>query len=159
VEKGKMNHTKVALFSGKVSAISKLIEWETRSIYCHAALLLRDGSLVESIEPNGVRRVNPYVPDPEEPAQFFTVPGMDDDKAETFALEQIGEPYAMINLVGFLTRSGVDEDRGKWFCSELVFAAVQAGGVSLLRNVPAFMVSPGMLGLSPLLYLTLQIAT
>jgi len=41
--------------------------------------------------------------------------------------------------------------RGKWFCSELAFAAARKGGVHLLKNVEPWEVSPGGLSRSPLL--------
>ncbi len=141
---------KIALFSGKVSSISKLIEWETRSPYCHAGIILRSGQLIESVEPTGVR-MRQFSQDPNEPAELFMVDGIDEDKVEKFLIAQLGLPYAMADIVGFLTRDNKDEARGKWFCSELVFAAIEEGGVTLLRGVPPYMVSPGMLGLSPLL--------
>lgn len=143
-------NVKVALFRGNVSAISKLIEWDTRSPYCHAGIVLRSGQLIESVEPSGVR-MREFVQDSDEPADLFTVAGVDDDKVEKFLIDQLGKPYAMLNIVGFLIRDNKDEDRGKWFCSELVFAAIEAGGVSLLRDIPPYMVSPAMLALSPLL--------
>lgn len=142
----------VALFRGTVSWLSKVIEWDTRSKYCHAAILMRDGSLVESIEPTGVRRVADWQNNsPSEPADLFTVAGVADEAVEAFLVAQIGKPYAMLDLVGFITRDDRDEDRGGWFCSELAFAAIAAGGVELLRDIAPFQVSPGILALSPLL--------
>ena len=106
--------------------------------------------LIESIEPLGVR-MREFTPNVAEPADLFTVAGIDEDAVEAFAVAQVGKPYAFLDLVGFLTRDGKDEDRGAWFCSELVFAAIEAGGVTLLREIPPFMVSPALLALSPLL--------
>lgn len=46
----------------------------------------------------------------------------------------------------FVTRRQADrESAGKWFCSELVFAAFQAAGIDLLARTEAWEVSPGLL--------------
>lgn len=143
---------KVALFSGRVLLISKAIEWDTRSKYCHAAIVQTDGSLVESIEGIGVHRL-PAIP-PGDTYDLFTVQGLTEAgemAVERFLGAQLGLPYANLDITGFITRSGVQEDRGAWFCSELVFAAIEAGGVSLLSRISPFQVSPGMLSLSPFL--------
>jgi uncharacterized protein YycO len=144
---------KVLLFSGHVSVISKAIEWETRSKYCHAAILLRDNSLIESIEGVGVRQLSPWTgPQEGESVDHFTVTiPFDEDKIESFLRAQVGKPYATKNILGFLAKESKDLDPGKFFCSELVFAAIQAGGVDLLSRVQPYEVSPGILALSPLL--------
>ena len=146
---------KVALFSGRVSLISKAIEWDTRSKYCHAAIVQTDGSLVESIEGIGVHRLPRMADLPAgDTYDLFTVQGLTEAgemAVERFLGAQLGLPYANLDIIGFITRSGVQEDRGAWFCSELVFAAIEAGGVSLLSRISPFQVSPGMLALSPLL--------
>jgi uncharacterized protein YycO len=143
---------KVLLFDSPTSIISGLIRWETRSKYNHAAILLRDGTVIESVEFAGVHRLPTQASwAPPNRVDSFTVAGLDDDKVEAFLISQLGKPYDWPDLVGFVTRSGVDEDRGAWFCSELCFAAIEAGGVTLLRDVPPFCVSPGTLSLSPFL--------
>ena len=143
---------KVALFRGRVSLISRAIEWDTRSPYCHAAIVQTDGSVIESIEGVGVHRID-AIPQGDT-YDLFTVQGLTEAgemAVERFLGAQLGLPYANLDIVGFITRSGVQEDRGAWFCSELVFAAIEAGGVSLLSRIAPFQVSPGMLALSPLL--------
>ena len=143
---------KVALFRGRVSLISRAIEWDTRSPYCHAAIVQTDGSVIESIEGVGVHRID-AIPQGDT-YDLFTVQGLTEAgemAVERFLGAQLGLPYANLDIIGFITRSGVQEDRGAWFCSELVFAAIEAGGVSLLSRIAPFQVSPGMLALSPLL--------
>lgn len=48
---------RIALYQGK-SAISRLIRWQTRSQYSHAAFLLDDGSVIEAWQPC-VREITP----------------------------------------------------------------------------------------------------
>ena len=147
---------KVALFHGETSLISGLIRWETRSKYNHAAIVLRDGSVIESVEEVGVHRLAalPVAKAPDR-IDLFEVMGLDTDwkvgEVENFLKAQLGKPYDWPDLLGFVTRSDQPEDRDAWFCSELVFAAIEAGGVALLRDVPPFQVSPGELSLSPYL--------
>jgi uncharacterized protein YycO len=150
---------RIALFASKVSPISKLIEWETRSKYSHAAIVQSDGSVIESVEGVGVHRLS-RLPDvtPPDRIDLFEVRGpygaLTDGQighVEAFLGQQLGLPYDWPDLLGFITRDGNNEARGAWFCSELVFAAIEAGGVTLLRDIPPFQVSPGTLSLSPYL--------
>ena len=143
---------KVALFASVVSPLSKLIEWETRSKYSHAAIVQTDGSVIEAVEGVGVHRL-PILPTATAPDRIdlFTVEGIDEMAVERFLGAQLGLPYDWPDLLGFIKRTYEQEGRGAWFCSELVFAAIEAGGVTLLRDVPPFQVSPGVLSLSPYL--------
>ena len=143
---------KIALFYGTVSRISVAIEWYTRSKYCHAAIVQTDGSLIESIEGVGVHRL-PALPQGDT-YDLFTVSGLTgagELAVERFLGAQLGKPYATLDIVGFLTRCPAQAEPGAWFCSELVFAAIQAGGVNLLERIEPFQVSPGALATSPFL--------
>jgi uncharacterized protein YycO len=146
---------KVALYDSRTSVISGLIRWETRSKYNHAAIVLRDGTLIESVEGAGVHHLPSLsAATPPDRVDLFNVAGLSDVQAglvEAFLLKQVGMPYDWPDLTGFITRTFTQEDRGAWFCSELVFAAIEAGGITLLRDIPPFQVSPGTLSLSPLL--------
>lgn len=146
---------RVALFASKVSPLSKLIEWETRSKYSHAAIVQSDGGVIESVEGLGVHRL-PRMEDVVLPDRIdlFTVLGLTEagERAvEVFLGQQLGLPYDWPDLTGFITRTFQQEARGAWFCSELAFAAIEAGGVTLLRDIPPYQVSPGTLSLSPYL--------
>ena len=64
---------------------------------------------------------------------------------------QLGKKYDYLSVIGFVLYT---EDRSKsnrWFCSELVFAALRKVGVELLTRVPAWKVSPAMLSYSPII--------
>ena len=143
---------KVALFRGRVSLISRAIEWDTRSPYCHAAIVQTDGSVIESIEGVGVHRID-AIPQGDT-YDLFTVQGLTgpgEMAAMRFLGAQLGLPYANLDIVGFLTRCPEQKEAGAWFCSELVYAAIRAGGVDLLARVEPFQVSPGALAMSPYL--------
>lgn len=139
----------VLLFRGR-GAISALIRWQTRSPFSHAALLMPDGRIVESWQGAGVRVKTLADWDG---VDFFDVPSMTDFQwslALDFALELVGRGYDYRAVARFVSRRPA-ADNERWFCSELVFAALEAAGVSLLERIDAAAVSPGLLSLSPLL--------
>lgn len=141
---------KVALFKGK-GLIGWAIRWQTRSVYSHAALF-DGGELIEAREFKGVRAVG-YVPGAD--IDLLDVDGITRDQeraAIQFAREQIGKPYDYTMVARFISRrQATRKESGKWFCSELVFAALQAAGITLLARTEAWEVSPGLLARSPYL--------
>jgi hypothetical protein len=82
-----------------------------------------------------------------------TVPNA--EAAYTFAFAQIGKPYAKRRILDFfLHKFGKPDvfapDRKHWFCDELLYATVAAGGVQLLGEVNPENLSPQAVLLSPL---------
>lgn len=144
----------VLLFRGR-GFISAAIRWQTRSPYSHAALLLPNGRIVESWQGAGVRIKKPT---DWADIDIYDVRGATRTQWGTalqYALAQVGQPYDYRSVARFLSRRDAlpAEVTGRWFCSELVYAALQAAGISLLDRVTAAEVSPAMLALSPLLTL------
>lgn len=140
---------RVLLFRGR-GVISTLVRWQTRSIYSHAALLLPNGQILESWQGAGVRvrSLSDW-----SGVDCFRVQGMTGDQwgqALRFAYRQIGAGYDYISVARFVSRRNAP-DNGRWFCSELVAAALQVAGVQLLARVDPAEVSPAMLSWSPLL--------
>src|SRR5688572_30038297 len=125
---------KVVLFKGK-GLVSRLIRWQTRSEYSHAALLLEDGTLIESREGKGVQAIANW--QRPENAVLFEVKGLQEEwarGAREFLSAQIGKKYDWLMVARFVSRRQEKRSTsGKWFCSELVFAALQKAGVALLR--------------------------
>lgn len=137
----------VLLYKG-TGLVSKLIRWQTRGMYSHAALLRPDGRVIESWHDGGVRIFRPKSWDG---IHAFDVPEMDQEKWEIalrWAEGEVGQPYDWRGVARFISRSK-DRKNRRWFCSELVFAALDAAGVPPLLRVPACEVSPAMLGYSP----------
>lgn len=139
----------VLLFRGK-GIISALIRWQTRGQFSHAALLMRDGRIVESWQGVGVRvhTLNNW-----EGVTKFDVVGMTDeqfDVAINFALSKLGKSYDYWAIVRFISRKRMPNN-DRWFCSELTVAALEHAGIKLLERIEAYEVSPGMLSHSPLL--------
>lgn len=144
-----MNAPAVLLFKGR-GIISKLIGWQTRSPYSHAAFLLPSGKIVESWQGDGVRI---KTLDDWRDVDAFAVVGITDDQwatATAFALGQVGSSYDYRAIARFLSRTRAPMD-DRWFCSELVFGSLQRAGVHLLERIDAAAVDPGKLAISPLL--------
>jgi len=143
----------VALHRGE-GWIAKAIRWQTRSVYSHASFLLEDsGVVIEAREFEGVRTVRwDEVVASGEHVDLFRVKGLSTE-AEVVVLqflwEQMGKPYDYTMVARFVSRRQEErESSGKWFCSELVFAALAKAGVKLLERIEAWEVSPGVLRLS-----------
>jgi uncharacterized protein YycO len=139
---------KILLFRGR-GFFSQLIRWQTRSRYSHAAFLLPDGRVLEAWH-SGVRiaALRSW-----RDIEAFDVQAADAHQwaaVMTFARAQVGRGYDFRGVLRFLSRRRQPHDE-QWFCSELVFAALQHAGVDLLRDTDPAEVSPGMLARSPLL--------
>jgi hypothetical protein len=166
----------IALHRGS-SWIGKLIEWQTRSHYSHAALVFiapgeemehtadrnrpaRLCEVVESREFHGVRVTEGIIREPDTAVDLFSVSGPDGPMSQDqtsrlreFAHQHIGKPYDYLSVARFISRRSESiHSKEKWFCSEFVFAAFQAAGLNLLRDTEAWEVSPGLLSKSPLLH-------
>lgn len=148
-----MTTFRITLHRGK-SVVSRLIRWQTRGDYSHAGIILPDGRFFESREGKGVRSFNGWVANEGESVEFYAVQ-VNDQQAEeiiSFLEAQLGKGYDWTMVLRFVTRE--QESRastGKWFCSELVFAAFQQAGVNLLARTEPWEVSPGLLSRSTLL--------
>jgi uncharacterized protein YycO len=141
----------VLLYQGR-SIVSKLIQKQTDSIYSHAAVRLRDGSIVEAWQSVGVRQMrSPF--DGHSPGTkidvFHIEAEYDADKVEEFLLAQVGKKYDYTSVARFLTR-WERPNNDKWFCSELTIAAFRKGGLDLLVGRAAKL-SPRDVGMSPLI--------
>lgn len=132
--------------------ISQLIRWQTRSVYSHASLWFVSRNLLcESQYGKGVILVD-------NPAftcevDVFRISGdFDYAKILEFIEAQKGKKYDYSSVCRFISRRQESrKSKGKWFCSELVFAALQKGGLKLLERCEPWEVSPGLLSMSPFL--------
>lgn len=151
---------RIALYRGK-GIVSKLILWQSRGKFSHAAVVLADNSVIESKEGSlsplwrgGVRRRAHYLPIEGETCTLFDVMTTPVQEREivNFLQEQIGKGYDYLSILRFITRQNTNSyTRGTWFCSELVFSAFRHAGINLLSRIDAWAVSPGQLATSPFL--------
>ena len=146
--------------------VSKLIRWQTRGQYSHAALLFSDNVVIESRErhydiatkkhTSGVQKVSfdywkQLIGDA--PFTVFDVEPItndDESKIRAFAESQIGKPYDYLGVLRFITRKNYQsQPDDKWWCSELVFQAI-AEVVLLFANTEGWWVNPDLLQRTPL---------
>ena len=135
----------VLVHSGGV--VPRLIQASTWSHWNHAAFELEDGRQLAADSSRGVQI---YDPDPGSEIARFSVKGLDLGAAVKIASSQVGKPYDWSGVIGIgLHRDWTEPD--SWFCSELVAWACQQAGTDLLRFDRLNRVTPGLVGLSPLL--------
>ena len=167
---------RIALYQGK-SLLSRLIRWQTRSVYSHTAFLLDDGSVIEAWTPC-CREVQPFwtaswdqrklsalsrqhTPGTRVDIFNFVCPLTRDEnqRLEYLARRDVGTPYDYRSILRFLTRQRSSQARRRLFCSEQVFARCEQIGRALLERTEAWRVPPDWLARSPLLYLEETITT
>lgn len=145
---------KILLYQG-VSAVSRLIRLQTRSIYSHAAVELDSGMVIEAWH-NGVDLATHYCENHTQGTlvDVFNVAATAKqiEQAACFFFQQLGKKYDFRGVARFLSRRDEPAD-DRWFCSELVAAGFQQAGIDLLARIPPSHVSPRDLGISPLLAL------
>ena len=146
-----MSRPQILLFKGQ-GMISRLIRWQTNGEYSHVAIQLPDGQILEAWhKPAKVRLREPL--EDWTNVEAFDVEGMTEkqwEKAIAWAKQQVGKKYDFGGVMRFVTRWRKPQDES-WFCSELVFQAIQEGGVRLLDRIHCSQVSPTVLSFSPLL--------
>ena len=139
----------IARYKGK-SVLSRAIRWRTWSEYSHADWVLDDGSVIEAWK-GGVRHVmniqSQHTPGTEVDLFTLNLTTVQKWAIQDFLIRQVGKPYDYGAILGFMTRAK-SENSDKWFCSELIFTACQSAGVELLKRIPAWKVSPGLLSVS-----------
>lgn len=138
--------------------VGTLIRWQTRGEYSHASIVMPNGSVIESREGKGVRQLKHLAPVKGEVIDLFEVtPALTADQhlqIAEFLRAQLGKPYDWTMVARFVSRRQESRSTsGKWFCSELVYAALQQADINLFRATEPWEVSPGLLARSPLLKL------
>jgi uncharacterized protein YycO len=164
----------IAAYRGK-SLVSKLIRWQTRSVYSHIAVhftedvwverghgsrLIAAGSVIEAWK-GGVRLAK-SLSDAHEPGTVVDLfnyhepltPAEEMIGAE-FLLSQLGKDYDYAAIVRFLTREPAERwevnRKTKWFCSELAFEMSLVMSRNLLERCAAWEIPPRDVPRSPIL--------
>jgi uncharacterized protein YycO len=109
--------------------ISGLIREKTWSQYSHCEFVLDDGTTLGAHADGGVK-IRPAAYAVFTATKIIHLTVTDEQKAAVlaFATAQIGKPYDMAAIAGIVAhRDWRSPD--KWFCSELVAAALEAGKV------------------------------
>lgn len=145
---------RIALYRG-TGFIDKSILFFSRGGYTHAAVLLYDDTVIEAYPFKGVRRRKSLMDKmgKDVKVEVYDVPttGIQDEIIKKFLTDQLGKGYDYWSVIGFVVYSSKEgrKSYGRWFCSELVFAAFQKAGINLLERVDAWKVSPTIISFTP----------
>lgn len=142
---------RIALYRGR-GFVSWLIQFQTRSVYSHAAMLVpgSPNRVIESREFRGVQH-HALTENEMRNIDWFAIPSMTDEQYEEAyyqAKGQLGTPYDYWSVFRFVTKSPAREN-GRWFCSEFVFKFLADAGMRLLLRIPSAEVAPSHIPLSP----------
>ena len=133
--------------------ISWAIRKETNSPVSHVEFGMDDGTWLGAHFDGGVQvRKADYAKTTLD--ERYAIPVTTEQRFQilSFAAEQVGKAYDMEAIAGIMAHHDW-RCQDKWFCSELVTAACEAGGLYLLRVSHLFQtVTPRDLYMSPLLY-------
>jgi uncharacterized protein YycO len=144
---------KIALFKSN-GFFYNFIKFFTKGEYTHAGIFLNDGRLAE-VKPFHKVAIEPDVYFNNKcgtVVELYNVEMTPEQEVIVmdFITNQLGKSYDYWTILGFVFYK-TDEGRksyGKWFCSELVFAAFEKAGIKLLERANAWNVSPVMLSYS-----------
>lgn len=119
-----------------------LYAWLTRmrtwGKYTHVDIVLPSGLLLGAIIGEGVTRhtthkAKAYI--------TYDIPVPEPERALAWVKRQIGKPYDLGAILGFMSRRNWSDDE-KWFCSELAAQTLIVAGLPPLISADPFMVSP-----------------
>lgn len=132
------------------STIDKLICFFSRGGYCHCNITV-NGDTYEAAPFGKVRQfqLEPSI----SRIESFTIELTTEQELAliSFLFCQLGKGYDYFSIFGFILYQNDRPKYGRWFCSELVFAALRKVGVPLLKRIEPFKVSPVILSTSPLI--------
>jgi len=155
---------RIALYRG-TSFISRLIRWQTRSKYSHAAWLADNGDVIEAWQPC-VRLVHSlseqHTPGTRVDLFGFLNPLIQREKEQiwSLALKDVGTPYDYLSVLRFVSRRASRERwESKLFCSEMVFGHCAKINRELLLRTDPWRVPPDWIARSPRLKLVETVVT
>lgn len=151
-----MSEIKILGYQG-ISLPSKLIRWQTGSVYSHIAIMLPDKTTIEAYM---VDKMNPFKGQVFHRKNFsightngtvidvFNIvdPKFNDVKALEFLFDQVGKSYDWLGLLRFITHVPAKEN-GRWFCSEIAAAMSDYVG-SPFQNYHPCKISPAHITMS-----------
>lgn len=143
----------IAAYKGK-SLISRLIRFFNWSEYSHISWVCDDGTEYEAWHIGGVKHVHKFGQNHTKGTEVdlfdITLTKGQKDDLEKFLSSKVGCKYDFQAIFGFIIRDSI-ANKNKLFCSEYIFEAFKSIKISLLNNIEAYKVFPGLLVLSPLL--------
>lgn len=142
-------------YKGRSFWPSKLIRWMSWSDYSHVAWMTKAGGIYEAWSPKVRYCSSVHVGHQKgTEVEIFTIPNLTQeqrDVIENYLCEQVGKPYDWVGVFRFVPRLSTNKNQtGRWFCSELVMAALKKANINPLKRIPNYKVTPGMLVTSPI---------
>lgn len=138
------------LFCSFPSPVGKAIRWFTQGTVGHVDLMLPSGRLLGAQyasgmgAPSGVQIRPPRYGGMTNVTLVHLPPRLDDDEIYRFATEQIGKPYDLTAIWGFVAGRDWRDPRG-WYCSELIAAALEDAQIIPRIETPISKITPQML--------------
>ncbi len=122
------------IFSRSRTPGAVLIRLATWSVWSHNGIVMPNGKVIEARWPHGVVEtdISEFIARSSHHLTrriFCPVPR----RAYEFAREQLGKPYDTIGVIGLGLRREWNRPDA-WWCSELVEAAIEAGGNQRFRH-------------------------
>lgn len=149
---GRANRLKILAYKG-ISWGSRLIRFYTRSEYSHVAIEWDSGKVTEALTKYGVILSNDYEEHHAEGTRVEVFDLIaDEEMAWSYARSCHGDRYDLSALGRFVTKRKRHTPK-KWFCSELTYQILKAGGTDILMRVNPETLSPGDVVSSPRLSL------
>lgn len=144
---------KIALFKSN-GFFYNFIKFFTKGEYTHAGIFLTNGKVAE-VKPFHKVAIEPDIYYKNKSGTILELYDVEiTSEQETiimdFITKQLGKSYDYWTILGFVfykTKEG-RKSYGRWFCSELVFAAFEKAGINLLERTNAWNVSPVMISYS-----------
>lgn len=99
-----------------------LVRWWTRSPYTHCEMIFSDGLSASSSFLDGGVRFKEITYNPEH-WDIVELPSELEQSARDWFEQHEGDSYDLIGNLGFVVGS-VDDSKRKWFCSEVIMAAL-----------------------------------
>lgn len=121
------------IFTSSNYPLPLAIRFFTGCRWHHCGIIYNDNTVIEASARGGVRGVtlNSFKARGKYCIVDFEVPK--EVAAMTFLYSQLGKPYDWSGAIAYPFR-GDWQNRDKWYCSELVAATLNVGGVSLFRD-------------------------
>ena len=122
------------IFSGGWNIASVFIKTQTACRWYHCGVINDAGLVVEARMTGGV--VVSFLDEFKSRGQWviIDIPLNDEQAAHDFLDKQIGKGYDVSGLFAYLFNKRSWQTEHKWYCSELVAAAAEIGGSSIVRS-------------------------
>lgn len=141
-------------FVDEPGIVSKLIDWQTDSLWCHTEALSRDGKswigahAGTGVQARDLRWCNPTR------ERRYAIPVSDEqyEAAMQFLEGKIGCPYNYADIAGLALRRRMGASDHQVICSALMMLFLMAAGIQPLNCLDkyAYLITPETLHLSPI---------